>query len=285
MCRWIAYSGAPLSVGRILFEPKHSLIHQSLESFEGVEPTNGDGFGLGWYTPVSDEPGRYRSISPAWNDQNLFDLASHIESSIVFAHIRATTGTPVQHTNCHPFHHGRWLFMHNGSVAMESGLRRELMLRVAPELFDSILGSTDSELFFYVAMTEGLEQDPIAALARAAGLVESLAEGRGIECPVQGTFAVTDGETTWVVRYSTTHQSRSLYYSEDIATLRAMYPDTHLAAPVPDDARFIASEPFTTTLPGAWIKVPESTAIIVRAGQPVERLAFVPVPADAPQPA
>lgn len=272
-----------MSLGRIVFEPKHSIIQQSLESYEGVEPTNGDGFGLGWYSSAADEPGRYRSVSPAWNDQNLLDLATHIESPVVFAHIRATTGTPVQQTNCHPFAYDKWLFMHNGSVATTHGLRRDLMLRVAPELFDSIAGTTDSELFFYLALTEGLEQDPIGSLQRAAGIVEQLAEGRGIECPVQGTFAVTDGETTWVVRYSTTRESRSLYYSEDIPTLRALYPALRLDRPIPDDARFVASEPFTKNLPGIWTSVPEATGLVVRRGEAVELQDFAPIAPAVPQ--
>ena len=39
-----------------------------------------------------------------------------IGSPLFLAHIRAATGTPVEQTNCHPFRHGRWLFMHNGFI-------------------------------------------------------------------------------------------------------------------------------------------------------------------------
>ena len=46
MCRWLAYSGSPFNIGRILFEPTHSLVDQSFEAREGSETTNGDGFGI-----------------------------------------------------------------------------------------------------------------------------------------------------------------------------------------------------------------------------------------------
>ena len=116
MCRWLAYSGSTILLERALYSPAHSFIDQSLHSRLGAETTNGDGFGIGWYdeAPV---PGVFRSVEPAWNDQNLRELASHVSSGLFFAHVRAAIGSPVQQTNCHPFRHGRWLWMHNGFVA------------------------------------------------------------------------------------------------------------------------------------------------------------------------
>ena len=115
MCRWLAYSGSPITLETVLLEPEHSLIDQSLHAQMGVETTNGDGFGVGWYGD-GREPRTYHSIGPAWNDQNLPELAGHVESRLFLAHIRASTGTAIQQTNCHPFRHGEWLWMHNGSI-------------------------------------------------------------------------------------------------------------------------------------------------------------------------
>ena len=115
MCRWLAYSGTPMLLERLLYTPVHSLIDQSLHSRLGAETTNGDGFGIGWYGD-SPTPGTFKSTEPAWNDRNLRELASHVRSGLVFAHIRAAIGSPVQLTNCHPFKHDDWLFMHNGFI-------------------------------------------------------------------------------------------------------------------------------------------------------------------------
>ena len=94
MCRWLAYSGSPVLLEELLYGPKHSLIVQSLHSQLGAEETNGDGFGIGWYGAQS-APGVFHSTEPAWNDRNLRDLAGHISSGVVFAHVRASTGSPV----------------------------------------------------------------------------------------------------------------------------------------------------------------------------------------------
>lgn len=101
MCRWLAYSGTPVLLEDLLYKPEHSLIDQSLHSRLGAETTNGDGFGVGWYGE-SETPGTFKSIEPAWNDWNLRDLAGHIRSGLVFAHIRASSGSAIQQTNCHP---------------------------------------------------------------------------------------------------------------------------------------------------------------------------------------
>jgi hypothetical protein len=58
---------------------------------------NGDGTGLGWYGCRS-EPALFRSIVPAWGDENLVELAAEIRSPLFLAHVRAGTGTPVQQT-------------------------------------------------------------------------------------------------------------------------------------------------------------------------------------------
>ena len=130
--------------------------------------------GLGWYEHRS-EPALFRSISPAWGDENLLELATEIRTRLFLAHVRAGTGTPVQQTNCHPFRYRNWLFVHNGYVAGYQRLRRDLLLAVHPDLFGNIAGSTDSELLFHLALTFGLTDDPITGIARMAGFVEATA--------------------------------------------------------------------------------------------------------------
>ena len=110
-----AYSGTPVLSEDLLYKPAHSLIDQSLHSRLGAETTNGDGFGVGWYGD-GDEPGVFKSIEPAWNDQNLRELSGHIRSGLVFAHIRASSGTPIsRRTAIRSVTVAGW-WMHNGSI-------------------------------------------------------------------------------------------------------------------------------------------------------------------------
>jgi predicted glutamine amidotransferase len=264
MCRWNAWFGQPIILDELLYQTQHGLIDQSLHARMGVETTNGDGFGIGWYATRDgqSDPGRYRSVTPAWSDLNLRDIAKHIESPLFLAHIRATTGTPVQETNCHPFRHRRWLFVHNGAINGFHLMRRDLMLAVDPAYFDDIRGSTDSETLFYLALTFGLDRDPIAAVEQAVGFVESIG--------------------LWAVRYSSEGKSRTLYASADADTLRKLHPDNPYFARFTDEDRVIVSEPLSD-LPGVWVEVPESTALVVQQGKD-EHQPFkprLPVVADA----
>ncbi|HEX9030742.1 MAG TPA: class II glutamine amidotransferase [Streptosporangiaceae bacterium] len=264
MCRWLAYSGSPILLTNVLYTPVHSLIDQSMHSRLGSETTNGDGFGLGWYTDAPT-PGVFRSIEPAWNDQNLRDLAGHIRSPLFLAHIRAAIGSPVQQTNCHPFRHGRWLWMHNGLIDGFAKVKRDLVLAVDESLFPEIQGQTDTEVLFYLALTFGLAEDPPGAVARAIGFVEACGRSRGVTYPFQGTIATTDGETLWVFRYSSEGKSRSLFFTRDIRELRERYPERTALQEVSDESRLVVSEPMGD-LPGAWREVPESSYGVIGKG-------------------
>ncbi|MFF7244480.1 class II glutamine amidotransferase [Embleya sp. NPDC008237] len=276
MCRWLAYVGTPVLLDTILYKPAHSLIDQSLHSRLGVETTNGDGFGVGWYTPDVDAPALVRDIGPAWSNRNLREIADHVRSGLFFAHIRASTGTAVQQSNCHPFRHGNWMWMHNGAIADFHRIKRDLTLAVDPGLFPDIEGATDSELMFFLALTLGLEQDPPGAVARMAGLVEDTGRRHGVEFPLQMTIALTDGARLWAFRYSSRKDSRSLFYSTRVDTLRALHPDVAFLRDVSDETRLVVSEPLGD-LPGAWNEVPESSYGVVQPGGD-EMHPFAPLP-------
>ena len=264
MCRWLAYSGSPILLEELLVKRERSLIDQSLHAREGATTTNGDGFGVGWYGD-GEAPALYRSVHPAWNDRNLRELSAAVSSRLFFAHIRASTGTAIQETNTHPFRYGRWLWMHNGLIREFARVKREIVLAIDDALFPCIEGTTDSEAMFYLALTFGLEDDPIRAVERMAGFVEAVGGAHGVDHPVQMTVATTDGETIWAFRYSSEGESRTLYYSTRMDTLKALYPDNEALAAVSDESRVVVSEPLGD-LPGAWNAAPEGHLGIVRPG-------------------
>ncbi|HEV8561369.1 MAG TPA: class II glutamine amidotransferase [Actinophytocola sp.] len=264
MCRWLAYSGSPVRLEDLLYKPENSLVVQSKHSRLGAETMNGDGFGVGWYGDL-DTPGVFHSVKPAWNDRNLRELSAFARSGRFFAHIRASTGTAVQETNCHPFRHGRWLWMHNGLITDFPKVRRDLALVVDPELYPDIQGSTDSEILFFLALTFGLERDPLAAMTQAVRFVEETGRSHGIEYPIQLTVATTGGDTLWAFRYSSEGRSRSLFHSTDVETLREQYPDNPALQAISPETLIIVSEPLGG-LHGAWHEVPEATCVVAHNG-------------------
>jgi|TARA_R110001583_G_scaffold193866_5_gene363475 glutamine amidotransferase len=211
MCRWLSYIGDPVYLDSLVFEPKHSLVAQSLHAEEAKTPTNGDGFGLGWYGH-RQIPGLYREILPAWNDANLQSLAHHIESGLFFAHVRASTGTGTSRSNCHPFAHDKYLFMHNGQIGDYKLVRRELEALIDDKYYCSRQGTTDSELIFYLMLSFGLEFDVHGAIRKAIDVVEAAMRRHDIEAPFRFTACLSDGESLCAVRYASDDKPPSLYY-------------------------------------------------------------------------
>ena len=261
MCRWMAWFGQPVLIDELLFKTQHGIVDQSLHSRMGAEPTNGDGFGFGWYG-AGEGPGVYHSVSPAWGDANLRELAAHIESPLFIAHVRAAIGSPVQQTNCHPFRRGRWLFVHNGYLGGFHDVRRELMLAIDPELFPEVHGSTDTEVVFHLALTFGLEDDPVAR-ARAHGRPD-----RGDRAAARDR-----GRGAGHLRRLRRRVAVGRALRDDRAARARCSPrptSTRSASLHPDNPRLqahdramtalIVSEPFSE-LPGVWHEIPESSAV------------------------
>lgn len=272
MCRWLAYSGSPIHLEELIFKPEHSLIDQSLAARVTATTTNADGFGIGWYGNRSF-PGVYRDVRPAWNDNNLRDLAAQIQSPLFLAHVRSATVPPVQQTNCHPFRYGHWLFMHNGSIRQFTDLRRDLLMAVAPRLFPCIQGSTDSELMFYLALTFGLEVDPIAGVEKMVDLIETEAKRKEIHNSLEMTLCISDGERIYAFRYRSQGRPPSLFHSTSLDALEDLHPSY---GGFEEGALAVVSEPLDG-LTDHWQRIPDSTVTIVENGE-VRTQPFQPQP-------
>src|SRR5262249_26479949 len=135
-----------------------------------------------------------------------------------------------------------------------------------PSLYPFIEGSTDSEVFFYLALSLGLEDDPPTAVEAAVGLIEAIGRHHGVEHPMQMTVATTDGTRVWGFRYSSEGQSRSLFFSPPLSKLLPKHPEPAHLSGLSDESRLIVSEP-VRDLPDAWNEVPESSWGVVQPGE------------------
>jgi predicted glutamine amidotransferase len=211
MCRWAAYIGQAIFLDEIISRPGHSLIHQSHCATKCHTAINADGFGLAWYGERA-EPGLYRDVMPAWSDPNLKSLTAQVKSGLFLAHVRASTGTATSRNNCHPFAVGRWSFMHNGQIGGYEAFRRDAEMLIPDTYYPHRKGATDSEALFLVALGEGLEADPKAAMERACAKMEALSRLRGAGPHLRLTCALSDGTRLYAVRYASDNQAPSLYH-------------------------------------------------------------------------
>lgn len=215
MCRLVAYLGDPVFLDSVVCAPRHSLLQQSLKAEQARTVTNGDGFGLGWYGE-REQPGIYREVMPAWSDDNLAALCATVRSGLFFAHVRAATGGGIARNNCHPFAHGRWMFMHNGQIGGYAGVRRALEGLLPDALFAARRGATDSELLFLLALAriDAGEPPPVAMAAVLAG-TQAMMDRLGIAEPLRFAAALTDGEQLLAFRHASDGQPPSLYLGEN----------------------------------------------------------------------
>jgi len=224
MCRFIVYKGARLLLSDLLYRPVNSLIMQSYHARERAEPLNGDGFGVGWYVPdIDPTPCVQRSISPAWSNRNLQNLAAKTYASTMFAHVRAASpGMIVSEVNVHPFNYDRFMWMHNGAVANFNRVARPLRESLKDEFYNMISGTTDSEHAFalflnylHVPFNEAQAEDLRLALVETIKALDVLTREAGITEPSFYNFALTDGRSTVVSRYSSGEEitGASLHYS------------------------------------------------------------------------
>ena len=224
MCRFLCYKGPPVLLADLLYRPRHSLILQSFKATDRPEPLNGDGFGVGWYaTDIAPTPCVFRSLTPAWSNQNLHRLSEHVRSGCFFAHVRAASpGMSVCEANCHPFQHGRFLWMHNGTIEGFWQIRRRLRTSLPDQFYNTIEGTTDSEHAFALFLRLLGDTDRVrsakemgqALVLTIAQLEQWTAEG-GFSAPSYYNFAVTDGASVAAVRYVSdpSLEPASLYYA------------------------------------------------------------------------
>jgi glutamine amidotransferase len=249
----------------LILDPEHSLIAQSRRAAEATFPVNGDGFGVGWYCE-GPQPGVFRDTQPAWNDSNLASLAAHTHSGMFMAHIRYATGTPITRTNCHPFAHQNWLFQHNGQIGGFDTLRYHLDRAIAPEFYSFRHGSTDSESMFLLALTFGLQSDPIGAISRMVSFVEQMRDREGIEEPFRMTIAAGDGTQLFAARHASHGLAPSLYHSRGMDALVDVDDAT---IDLGDNSVIVVSEPvddsgdhWETVEPGTIFEVSDRKTVI-----------------------
>ena len=256
MCRWMAYAGPTTYLENLLFNQKNSLISQSLKATKSAYVTNGDGFGVAWYGK-REKPGLFKDVLPAWNDENLREISQHIESNLFFAHVRAATGTSVSRANCHPYTYNNWSFMHNGVIGDWQINRRDIESLISKDLYHIRHGTTDSEALFLLALTEGLEADPVAGMSKAVRKVMDVMKDNESTNPLRISAALSDGKSIWAFRFSSDKQSPSLYYG---------IPDAHLHIDG-NSVSTIASEPLDDGEDGHWAGVCEDSVLHWKDGR------------------
>jgi len=276
MCRFIAYIGKPIFADELLLKPKNSLMKQSYHALEAEMTVNGDGFGIGWYNHYRrKEPALFRSIRPAWNDENLSYNASMIKTNCLLAHIRAATQGGVSIQNSHPFQYKEFLMMQNGGINEFGKIKRKLINRLDDDIFQWIKGQTDTQYIFALFLTltgelkkqkESLSfEDLSTCLSQTFAEIEDLKKQAKIDSPSLYNLVLTNGKALIATRYSTQPEieTRSLHIASRVECYTCEN-DSLKEEPHEEEERsvLIASEVLTEDRE-YWKEVPENHFIMV----------------------
>src|SRR5690242_12310291 len=195
-----------------------SQVHRSLLAAENALGTQSnqhpDGWGVAFY--VDGSPHVTRNPITAMGDQLFHRLSGVVSSQTVVAHVRKATRGDKTVLNCHPFQYGRWVFAHNGDVPDFERHRSALMAEVAPELSRFVLGETDSEVAFYIFLSELAKHRALSEERSAAEVAAALRKMdkkvRAIsdtpDAQASLTVVVTNGDTMAAV-----HGGKDLFLS------------------------------------------------------------------------
>ena len=156
MCRLFGFRSIILSqVHKSLLEADNALSAQSI--------TNPDGWGVAYY--IGQTPHVIKSDTSAVTCDIFKKVSGVVSSHSVVAHIRKSTIGNHSILNTHPFQFGKWVFAHNGNIKNFSNHRESLLKLVSPKLKKFILGDTDSELIFFIILSNVEKEFPLDAVA------------------------------------------------------------------------------------------------------------------------
>lgn len=284
MCRLFGFrSVIPSQVHRSLLAAENALGTQS-----NLHP---DGWGVAYY--VDGAPHVTRNPSVALGDQLFHRLSGVVSSETVLAHVRKATRGGKTVLNCHPFQYGRWVFAHNGDIPDFDQHRDRLVERVAPNLRRFILGETDSEVVFFVLLTELQKAGPLAgprSVRDVARAVRSATEEVREVCDRPGarsslTVMVTNGDTLVAA-----HGGKELFWStyktrcSDRAICKSLSPECEAPSTTGRvNHCILSSEPLQGE--NVWLELSEGDVVGVDESMRVERASLwhhgLPVVASA----
>jgi predicted glutamine amidotransferase len=220
-----------------------------------------DGWGIGYYADRGEPPSPLviRSVSPAFADEEFDAEVRRISARTVVAHVRRASCGPVSLANTHPFHHGRWLFAHNGTVHGFEQSRGRIEAEIDADLRKLLVGDTDSERCFLLLLSRlrvDLPLDQPRSPAQMARALLSTVEvvrahsDQASEPPSSLTFILSDGVSLLAYR-----NGRSLHYK------LARLPGGTGSSPLVELS--VASEVISAAQ--SWAEVPEGGLVGVDA--------------------
>lgn len=258
MCRLYAFkANEPTRVECSLVHAQNALMAQSGGDMEGL--VHGHGWGVADY--ADGVPMIEKQTWTAFNDEHFAKKAARVYAHTVVAHVRRATVGEQSIENTHPFHHGRWIFAHNGTIPNFLKVRDLMIEQIDPLLRNDIKGTTDSEHVFYYLLTLHMREPGALLLDLVAeGIAQIMRWSAQIDPTrkVGLNIILTDGDNLIGSR-----QGRTLWFLERELVFKCpICGKSHVHHEVGADYKAVefASEPLTDE---AWREMPDGEVFSV----------------------
>lgn len=266
------------------------MVHRSLLAADNAlgwqSERHPDGWGVAYY--IDGAPHVTKSAATALHDSLFRRVSGIVSSETVLAHIRRATVGELSVLNSHPFQYGRWVFAHNGDIPAFAEVKERLLGEIAPRLRRFVLGDTDSEILFFLFLSELEKHGPLGghhelsttlqALRRTVQLTRSLCDHRPGRERSLLTFIATNGAVL-----AATRGGKELYWSSykgrcaDRDTCPSLaYECEHPSQSGKVNHLILSSEPLGGE--NVWIEMPEDHLIGVDAGMRLHQEPLLPKP-------
>jgi predicted glutamine amidotransferase len=213
-----------------------SVVGENFEEFVKLSKVHCDGWG------ITDKSGDvYKEATPAYSSPDFMDVINKTKTDGSLLHIRwATSGLPVNKDNAHPFHFGKYSFIHNGSInpptAMDSF--------IAPAYLKMAVTGNDSERYFLLVIQKIEELGLVPGIKAAVKLIKEHADFSSIN-------AFLMSPTKMIVISEHDNQKRPDFGGED-------YYDLHYRED--DHAIVVASSGWNQE---GWHQIPNHTMMVI----------------------
>ena len=165
MCRLYALRASePTRVECSLVKAQNALMQQSRLDSENL--VHGHGWGVADYK--DGYPMIEKQTWAAFHGEHFEKASARVYAHTVVAHVRRATVGGTSRENTHPFHYGRWIFAHNGTIPNFRKVRDRMIPEIDPLLRNEIKGTTDSEHIFYLLLSMHMAE-PALPLRQIAG--------------------------------------------------------------------------------------------------------------------
>ncbi len=166
-----------------------ALVGKDFNEFVSLSSVHCDGWGIATIDHNEHKVNLDRAPETAVTSEGFSRALANTSTDGGLLHLRwATAGLPISENNTHPFAYKDYSFIHNGGIFPADGLDP----LINPKFIEFIAGTTDSEKYFYLLLTEIEKYGMVKGISSTISLIKKNVDYSSINAMImnEDTFVV-----------------------------------------------------------------------------------------------